>query len=103
MNKARLAVIATALAAGTAFAATETDRLGVTTSTDPDKVAAVEQHARELQQSQRLNTSGTQAAGTTKHKAKKHRKAMHTSKHSTSKSTSSTQDTGSSSSGTKTQ
>lgn len=80
MKKASIAFFAAAFVAGGAFAAagtdtTDTDHLGVTTSTDPAKVAEVERHAQELQASQRgLNTSGTQAAQrSTKH----HRRAKH--------------------------
>lgn len=45
---------------------------GVTESTDPAKVAAVERHAQEIQaqEKQSLNTSGTGAKKATKHKNK---------------------------------
>lgn len=63
MKKTRIAILAAALVSGAAFAATETDQHGVTTSTDPAKVQAVERHLQELQGNrEQVNSSGTESA-----------------------------------------
>ena len=72
--KKTLVALLVSLAAGAAMAAADTDRTGVTTSTDPAKAAAVERHAEELKaqqgSSQHLATNASGTSGT-KHGAKK--------------------------------
>lgn len=63
MRKTSIAILVAASFSSVAFAATDTDQRGVTTSTDPDKVQAVERHLQELQANrERVGSSGTEAA-----------------------------------------
>jgi hypothetical protein len=83
-NKLTLALIASLFAAGGAMAATSTDSQGVTTSTDPAKVAQIERHAGELKarqsghsQTMAAHTSGTSSAKAGAHGSKHKKHARH--------------------------
>ena len=74
-NKLSLILVGSLFAAGSAMAATtSTDSLGVTTSTDPAKVAQIERHAEELkaQQSGHSQTMAAHTSGTSGAKAGAH-------------------------------
>lgn len=89
-NKLTLALLASLFAAGGAMAATSTDSQGVTTSTDPARIAQIERHAEELKarqtdhsQAMAAHTSGTSSAKAGAHggKHKKHAKHQRSGTH----------------------
>jgi hypothetical protein len=80
MSKPVLTLFAALCCALGAKAATSTDSLGVTTSDDADKAAAVERHADELRAQQHgmgmhVGASGTQAQHGAKHTRHRHHRA----------------------------
>jgi hypothetical protein len=95
MNKTLIAATASLLFAGGAFAAAGKPLAdtGVTESTDPAKVAAVERHAEELQaRSLRgVNSSGTTASKSTSKAKHTKRTKKHTQAAAAPKSTTPTQ------------
>lgn len=75
MKKLSLALLVL-LGAFSAYA--QAEPTGVTESTDPEKISAIEQHAQELQAKQAKAPLPTEATSAGKKKARHHRKArMH--------------------------
>ena len=76
--KKLIGAAALSLLAGVSMAQTTVDNLGVTTSTDPAKVAAVQRHAAELQQhNQGMSEKQDMATNSTSHSMSSGHKAAH--------------------------
>ena len=75
--KKLIGAAALSMLAGLSMAQTTVDNLGVTTSTDPAKIAAVQQHAAELQRNQGMSEKHAMAGNNASASMSSSHKAAH--------------------------